>query len=147
MKYLIILCSIIWIETSFSQENDEFVSLWRQHTTRFGDFNVVIEKSVLKNLKKIDILKENPPLSIGEASKIALDWVSITHGIQKKARIEEVCFIPLRKSGGFEYSYYIVKICIPGMLQKSNGDSEDVWEYVPVFLNGSVPKRVQVTNE
>ena len=123
---------------------DDRVFLWNLHTPDFGSFKVVIEKDRLSQAKRVDLMKENPPLSLKDAARIAMNWAKGVHGDIPGMRVDDVVFIAGGDDGEVGFSYYRVTVVIPDYLPGGGGARKTVWERVPVMFDGKVLDRVPV---
>ena len=131
---------ILFLIGGFSTaEGQDLVSLWSVHAADGRAFQCCIEKDRIPNLRIIDILSENPRLSLKDASITALKEAKKRNPKAKTAdlQIESITF-DSRSIGSIEFSFYEIEI-----LLKRDG-AELGREWVSVLFDGKVLQRIPI---
>jgi hypothetical protein len=112
MKYakFVLLCAF-GVGFNSQSNGKELISLWSFHSPDGKSFQYCIEKDKISNLSEIDILKENPDLSLSKAAQIAKEELRKRNPSIKYDDfvIESIKFYS-RSIGSIKFSFYEVEV-------------------------------------
>ncbi len=117
----------------------ELVSLWSLTTADGRAFQMCIDKDKIPKLRTIDILNENPGLSLREVARVAVAESKKRNPKLGDVRITiaDITF-KAESIGDAKFSHYEVEV-----VMKHNG-TEVAREWISILLDGEVLQRIPV---